>query len=331
MIPIQFENDWDEDVYFFGKNLEEKHKDLFHNISKAEFEEKINALRSKTGELSKLEIIVELMKILVLVGDAHTTIDLNSARNFSTFPYQLAYLKDGLFISEISEKQDDYLMQKVIGIGQQSFQEVVSLMQTVIVHENEAQFKNFLPNHLIIKQLLLFLGINKSPDSLQLQLENGASVYVELTNSGIPSSSIYDQFEMPLYLIRPDDFYWWKLLEEDNLLYVKYRRCADAASFPFKNFTNQILNQIEQKDNSLKVVIDLRLNGGGDSRIAQPLVDGLKAQLAEGKLKSENIFVVIGRKTFSSAIINAFQLKNALNPTFIGEATGGKPNHYGEV
>lgn len=43
------------------------------------------------------------------------------------------------------------------------------------------------------------------------------------------------------------------------------------------------------------------------------------------------LFVIIGRQTFSSAIINACQLKERTQATFIGEATGGKPNHYGEV
>jgi C-terminal processing protease CtpA/Prc len=40
---------------------------------------------------------------------------------------------------------------------------------------------------------------------------------------------------------------------------------------------------------------------------------------------------VIGRKTFSSAIINTINFKQYTKAILIGEETGGKPNHYGEV
>jgi C-terminal processing protease CtpA/Prc len=47
--------------------------------------------------------------------------------------------------------------------------------------------------------------------------------------------------------------------------------------------------------------------------------------------RKENLFIVVGRKTFSSAILNAMELKNETNATLVGEPTGGKPNHFGEV
>ena len=40
---------------------------------------------------------------------------------------------------------------------------------------------------------------------------------------------------------------------------------------------------------------------------------------------------MIGRRTFSSAILNAIDLKKQTPAIFAGEPTGGKPNHYGEV
>lgn len=45
----------------------------------------------------------------------------------------------------------------------------------------------------------------------------------------------------------------------------------------------------------------------------------------------ESLFVIIGRQTFSSALLNTLDLKKSTKATFVGEATGGKPNHYGEV
>ena len=41
--------------------------------------------------------------------------------------------------------------------------------------------------------------------------------------------------------------------------------------------------------------------------------------------------MLIGRRTFSSAILNALDMKKQTAALFAGEPTGGKPNHYGEV
>ena len=41
--------------------------------------------------------------------------------------------------------------------------------------------------------------------------------------------------------------------------------------------------------------------------------------------------VIIGRRTFSAAQNLATRLDLKTNAVFVGEATGSKPNHYGET
>jgi hypothetical protein len=74
-------------------------------------------------------------------------------------------------------------------------------------------------------------------------------------------------------------------------------------------------------------VIDLRQNGGGDSRVIGPLKSGLAARLkAIG-----HVYVLIGPMTFSSAVDNAMDLHRDLHATLVGEAAGGQPAGYGEI
>jgi C-terminal processing protease CtpA/Prc len=77
-----------------------------------------------------------------------------------------------------------------------------------------------------------------------------------------------------------------------------------------------------------RFVIDLRENDGGDSSLAQPLITGIKQRATLNQ--RGHLFVIVGRGTFSSAILNALDLKNKTQAIFVGEPTGGKPNHYGE-
>jgi C-terminal processing protease CtpA/Prc len=77
-----------------------------------------------------------------------------------------------------------------------------------------------------------------------------------------------------------------------------------------------------------RVVVDLRWNGGGDSRVISPLK---KALAARPKLAG-HVYVLIGPNTFSSALDNAMEWKRELRATLVGEPTGGKPGgYYGEV
>ncbi|WP_406542340.1 S41 family peptidase [Clostridium ljungdahlii] len=82
------------------------------------------------------------------------------------------------------------------------------------------------------------------------------------------------------------------------------------------------------KEDVQKLVIDLRNNGGGVSTI---LNDFIK-KISKSKMNQNGkIYVIIGRKTFSSAVLNVIDLKKNTKAIFVGEPTSGKPNHYGEV
>ena len=47
--------------------------------------------------------------------------------------------------------------------------------------------------------------------------------------------------------------------------------------------------------------------------------------------EENNLYIIIRRKTFSSAVNNCVYAKSNSNAIFIGEDTGGNPNGYGEV
>ena len=96
----------------------------------------------------------------------------------------------------------------------------------------------------------------------------------------------------------------------------------------FRKFTKDVFDIIDSKKVKT-LVIDLRDNGGGNSMIFNPFLKAVRKR--DSINKKENLFVIVGRRTFSSAMLNAMDLKKDTNATLIGESTGGKPNHFGEV
>jgi C-terminal processing protease CtpA/Prc len=83
------------------------------------------------------------------------------------------------------------------------------------------------------------------------------------------------------------------------------------------------------RDPSTRLVLDVRFNGGGNEAILAPFIDAIKAR--QSLNTKGRLFVIIGRGTYSSALQNAITLRQETNAILVGEPTGGKPNHYGEV
>src|SRR5689334_22120299 len=67
----------------------------------------------------------------------------------------------------------------------------------------------------------------------------------------------------------------------------------------FADFTRSVVAGLDGVE---RLVIDLRLNGGGDSRVIAPLLAAIQARPAL------RVFALIGRHTFSSGLMNAIQL-----------------------
>jgi C-terminal processing protease CtpA/Prc len=121
--------------------------------------------------------------------------------------------------------------------------------------------------------------------------------------------------------------YWFRALPDSRAIYFQYRRCAQMADLPFATFQQRLLAALDS-ERSQRLVIDLRDNGGGNSAIADPLIEELATRVAANRLK---IYVLIGRGTFSSAALNAISLKLKAHALFVGEPSGAKPNHFGEL
>ncbi|MNC50997.1 Peptidase family S41 [compost metagenome] len=115
-------------------------------------------------------------------------------------------------------------------------------------------------------------------------------------------------------------------LSAEQTLYVAYNSCAEDSEYPVKRFVQDIKTSLKASPVQ-KVIVDLRANGGGDSRVIKPLKTSL---LHEPTLKN-HVLVLIGRGTASSAMMNASDFREELQAKLLGEPTNGDPNKPGEI
>jgi hypothetical protein len=328
----QPESPWAQDLDYFALELPRLHKDLFFKVSPGEFESQVDALRAGTPDLEDYEIVVGLMKIVASVGDSHTMLGGALSGVFRRIPVLTRWFTDGLYVVKTVPEYQQILGKRLTGVSGTPVEDVEKLLATVISHENEAQLKKRFPQFLLIPEVLAALDIVESPDTVRLTIESAGDV----TITPIPYEtrpewiSVSDTLRCtpPLYLKYPDSYYWFTALGGSTVVYVNYNTCAEMSDRPFASFTEDIFDFVDTH-NPDKLVLDLRSNGGGNSAIAQPLIDGLR--LRPGLNRDGRLFVIIGRETYSSAILNAISLRTETDAIFVGEATGGKPNHFGEV
>ena len=322
---------WTKDLEYLRKALPRKHVDPFFNISEDEFNDEIDNLEEKICDLNDEEITDGIYKITASVGDAHTNA---YANYYGRFPVQFYYFGNDIYLINTTEKYDQVLNYKLKKINGMEIEHVENLLKPLIPHENEANIKKHLPTFLSRPDILKGVSITDSLDKVDFELEdsngNEHNIEIEAVNDDNDLNWIVEKNDSsyPLYRQNGDLNYWYKYLEHEKAVYFKYNSCFEDEDIgTIKDMTDEIFDLID-RGKADKLIIDVRNNSGGSDGYLNELIEGIKARNINNP---DKLFVIIGRETFSSAIIEAARLDEETNATLVGEMTSGKPNHYGAV
>jgi len=316
-----WEEKWIEDIDYLKDSLREKHKNLFVNISREEFQKKALELKSNVNYLDYDEMKVELSRLVASIKDAHTAIYFPVER---FIPLRFYCFSDGIYIIDVSKGYESLLYKKVTAIEDSLMEDIIEKLAQIVSHENKYFLKAQCAKYLQAADILYGLLICEDKKKIKITVENEI---IEVETVRQNELNYLEKINVPLYAERANENYWFKYMNEDKSLYIKYNSCRED-EISLKDKINSTINFIEN-NNINCITIDLRNNLGGDSTLLEPLVQYLKKN--KDINKKRNLNVIIGRETFSSALLNAYELKNQCNAILIGEPTGGKPNCYGEI
>ena len=134
--------------------------------------------------------------------------------------------------------------------------------------------------------------------------------------------------KIPIPVARQDPAanYWFRYLADSRTLLFRYNRCTEMDTLPFAEFARRMFAVLDRSPVD-RVIVDLRANSGGNSQVIAPFRDPLLAN--PDRARKDRLFVLIGRRTFSSGSMNAAQF--ARNATLVGQGTGGGMDSYGET
>ena len=320
---------WRADLDQLATELPAKHVDLFHTLSEADFRQGIDSLKQSVDTLDDNQLTLKLMELVARVGDGHTLVQPDVSK-LHFLPLQFYLFKDGLFITETTPEWRDAFGGRVTRIGKLPIDDVLQQVSRYLARDNQQQLKNSTAQLLRVTDVLAAVGAWSGVDSGTIEYQkDGETKTVTCRSMGVDQLNKVDwvtRTASPMYKQKSELDHWNDWLPDSKTVFFKYNRCRNKPAFD--QLVRGTAGFIAQNDVQ-KFVLDLRDNGGGDSSIFAPLLVYL---VSSPKLnKPDRLFVIIGRKTFSSAALNASEMKRTTQATFVGEASGGKPNHYGEV
>lgn len=326
---------WLEVLNFLQNELPGRHANLYFSTNEAEYLNRIDSLRRKLHQLEAFAINVEIAKIIASVRDAHTSVNIPV---YSLCPLEFYWFSDGIYAVNTAKSDEVLRYKRITQIDGMDIDRVIEKMETMISHENQSYLKSLLPKYLPAVEYLYGLGIAHAVSGLTFTYENECASALEWFVPSCPLTEYQKKLaenrrspaadKLPLFRKNPDRNYWMEFLYETKTLYFKYNICRELPDESVKAFGERLLRSVSETKPE-KLVIDLRNNTGGNSTLLDPFIDALAK--CDPINQSGKLFVIIGRDTFSSALLNAYSLKNKTRAILVGEPTGGKPNCYGEV
>jgi hypothetical protein len=312
-----------------ASQLPRLHPNLFFRTPRADFEAAAQQLKDQVPRLQDHEIVVGMMRLAALPGDAHTT--LLPWSGFHRLPLRLERLADGLYVVAAEASQTQALGARLVGVGDMDAAALEAGAAELVSHENEAWLRNQVPELLVVTEVLQTLRASSSAEGARVWLRqpDGPLFALDLaglrprpalvaltTAAGVPT---------PLHEQRTNEFYWMTPIEGTRAVYVQYNRCQGREGFAA--FADQLFRLLDGGSVD-RLVVDVRHNGGGDSEVDNPLIEGLErraAWRARGR-----VLCLAGSATFSSAMWTANDLQR-VGAVLVGSPTGGKPNSYGNT
>jgi hypothetical protein len=343
---------WRADLRALAAELPRRHPMLFEGLTPtrltaARLDSAVRQLDARIPSLSRTRVIVELERIVAMVGAGHTSINplFDPAIGFHYYPLELHVFKDGMYVLRAGAPQTALAGARVLRIGRYSADSALRLVAAVISHENDQFLRAQAPTYLMLPEVLDALGIADDMGHLPIELEKDGRRWTAVVAPAGPLSpnpharAVIDQtgwasmrpssVPAPLYLSR-DEPRWFRHLPERRTLYVAYQSSVPAqngAGESIDAFFTRVLAAADEPEVE-RLVIDVRGNMGGESFYNRQLLLGIvrRTRLDQrGKL-----FVMVGRRTYSAAMNLVNEFERYTNATFVGEPTGSPPAFFGD-
>ena len=330
---------WRADLQFLATQMPLKHKNLYHTMTPQAFHQAVDQLNADIPHLNDDEIVVRIATIAAMPEDSHT--DILSPPPGLFFPLRLRHYDDGVYVESAPPKYAAVVGGKLERIGDTNADDVYNDVGPLLSRDtgNNGVLTWLGPVLMMSGHVLHGLDIEPSADRATVVIRKGGK---DLTLDLTPEASIETLTghapiagwvdargtgAPPLWLMHPDRIFWSTYLPTQRLFYIQFNEVHNTKGETIEHFFTSAFAQAAKLPVD-KMVLDIRLNHGGNNTLERPIIIGMIRNASIDR--PGHLFVIISSWTYSAAQNLTNRIEAYTDAVFVGQPTGEHVNSYGD-
>jgi tetratricopeptide (TPR) repeat protein len=319
------------DLKFSIHELKRLHYSPFRTHTEGEIDSLVKALDAEIPQLTDDQIYVRMLRIISAFGDAHT----RWLRETPLLPVVLFVYPEGIHVLGASKDHTDLVGAKILEITGHSADEVLAQAVSLAPVENRMTADREAAG--LLRSIVVLRGLGlapaEGPVAIKVEDARGQIRDVQLSAQQQPLRREDYVFAVPgcadavpHCLRNRHEMFWHEILPGSKTMYCQLNGIGHGKQL-FHKYVEKLFAEIESTGIE-RLVLDLRWNGGGNTFLNPALIECV---LRSGKFrKPGNLFVIVGRNTFSAAINTTVDLERRTTAILVGEPPSSPPNFVGE-
>jgi len=333
--PTPTKAEWIEDLNYLADQMEEKHRNLFALVTQEEWQSTVKAIENRIPNLSSSEIVMEFFKLSALPNDNHSfPFIMTPSFDLHSFPFQVHGFPEGWYIVDAGRAHKDLIGSRIIKIGSEMITDIYTKYPLFLAAENEYSRRERFTYMLMMSEWLAYHRIidNVHQAVFTLEKKNGEQVKISVDAEKYYPHFLWSNFfaidddQPPVFTNYRKDYYRFKYFDDSKVLYVQFNQSMNQPGRETVDEFAQRLNQFTSVNIIKRCIVDVRNNDGGNT-VYDELIRILRNN--ENINHRDRLFILIGRRTFSAAVMFVTQMQLQTKAILIGEPTGQGPIFFG--
>lgn len=322
---------WAFDVDFLYDELKRVNPDYRDRPLPAEVTRRYEALKRDIPRLSDEEVFVGMRRMLAPLHQGHVVLWQPPGNRF--LPLRLYAFPEGLYVVEAAAPA--LAGARVVAFGDTPADTALRRLAEINSVDGDMQHL-WGVSSLGETAYLRGLGVTDRVDSVRLTVEtrDGRTRAVTLATLATAPRERQDRLVAPpgvappLFLrdIGEAQKHWETALPQHDALYVQVNNLVDEENETLAQFGRRVWTVLDSV-RPANLILDLRHNNGGNTFLYTEL---LRTLTAFSRADGRQVYVLIGRRSYSATGNLVTDLERLVDPVFVGEASSECCNLYGD-
>ena len=333
--PAPTTAEWIADLDTLAARIRAVHPNPFEQVGEVRFDGEVRALADAIPSMTDDDILAGFARIVALSRDAPCIPNVMSYNlGWHMLPLSFWWFEDGLRVTLAPRERKELLGCRVVAVEETPVEEAMERMRRYLTAEAESGWLSRGPLALSVGEWLVAEGIASDPRRIALTFEGedgerfteriGTVHYLKVAYWSMVRPAANDAH--PVGLNDRRDNYTFEMLPDKKTVIFRFHAVVDLGGERSLGGFLDSLSAFVKESRAKRLVIDLRSNSGGNGHNIPQVVDMVRG--LDGINNSGRLYVLIGRRTFSAAVMTASVLRNNTRAILVGEPTGQGPDFY---